>query len=466
MEIGNEAEEKLIFSFEIQNCMENNYYQISVYDDKDNYKTSEILCLNGGENISFRECMEYAFVFEKRQIITLIVTNRTLYDKPNDTVKIISLANIVTSKSGIYNTELRDTYDTETIEITVRKSKENIEKKYLFDYLKSGIKLSCFISFDFSQKNISKIKEDNLSILKNIFQCIEDYTEDQLYYSSGFGAKTKESNNPAFDFDKSKLNSDELIEKYKSHLESKNIIPDKKIELSHLIKKITSDIYNIYEPIKYNVLFALISKDIDKKDKKKLIHQIIASSYLPLSIFIIGVGNENFIESKAILNKINKYSNQGLAKVRDNVIFIKNMSNVTANKTISYCLRELSKQIIQYYIYNKYCPEKDENENKKILEKSVDIFKKVQNENNENNEDNEDNTNSNSNSMTINNNSIETPGNSDNQVTTSNPENINLSSKSDNNKFILKSSDFIPQKNTFSKNSSSKTNSNSLKNSD
>ena len=131
MEIGNEAEEKLIFSFEIQNCMENNYYQISVYDDKDNYKTSEILCLNGGENISFRECMEYTFVFEKRQIITLIVTNRTLYDKPNDTVKIISLANIVTSKSGIYNTELRDTYDTETIEITVRKSKENIEKKYV-----------------------------------------------------------------------------------------------------------------------------------------------------------------------------------------------------------------------------------------------------------------------------------------------------------------------------------------------
>ena len=76
------------------------------------------------------------------------------------------------------------------------------------------------------------------------------------------------------------------------------------------------------------------------------------------------------------------------------------------------------------------------------------------------------NTNSNSNSMTTNNNSIETPGNSDNQVTTSNHENINLSSKSDNNKFILKSSDFIPQKNTFSKNSSSKTNYNSLKNSD
>ena len=77
-----------------------------------------------------------------------------------------------------------------------------------------------------------------MSILKNIFQCIEDYTEDHLYCSSGFCAKTKESRKPAFDLVKSKLNSDELIEKYKSNLVSKNIIPDKKIDISHLIKKI------------------------------------------------------------------------------------------------------------------------------------------------------------------------------------------------------------------------------------
>ena len=465
MEIRNEAEEKLIFSFEIQNCKDNNYYQISVCDDEGNFKTSEILCENGGGTIYFKESMEYIFVFEKRQKITLIISSRTLYDKPDNIVKIISLANIVTSKSGIYKTDLRDSYDTETIEITVKKSKENLEKKYLFDYLKSGIKLSCFISFDFSLKNISKIKDDNLSILKNIFQCIEDYTEDQLYYSSGFGAKTKESNNPAFDFDKSKLNSDELIEKYKNYLESKNIIPDKKIELSHLIKKITSDIYNIYEPTKYNVLFVLISKDIDKKDKKNLIHQIIASCYLPLSIFIIGVGNQNFTESNAILNKINKYSNEGLEKVRDNVLFTTNMSNITASKTISFCLRELSKQMIQYYIYNKYSPENDEKENKKMLEGSINIFKIVQNENNINNKDN---NNSHSNSTPIQSNSLDTPGNSDNQVTKSTPESNKNNTKSENNDiYSLKGSEFYPQKsNPFSKNSSSKTDYNSLKNSD
>ena len=464
MEIGNEAEEKLIFSFEIQNCMQDYYYQISVFDDKGNFKTSEVLCANGGNTISFKEGMEYGFIFEKRQKITLIISKRTLYDKPDNIAKIISLANIVTSKSGIYKTELSDSYDTEIIEIMAKKSKENIEKKYLFDYLKSGIKLSCFISFDFSQKNISKIKDDNLSILKNIFQSIDDYTEDHLYYSSGFGAKTKESKNPAFDIDQSKLDSDKLIEKYKNNLESQNIIPEKKIELSFLIKKITSDIYQIYEPTKYNVLFLLMSKDIDKKDKKNFIHQIIASSYLPLSIFIIGIGNHGFTELKTILKKISKYSNEGLEKVRDNTIFTTNISHTTSSKTISFCLRELSRQMIQYYIYNKYCPENDEKQNKKELEKSINIYQKIQNENNANNEDNSD---SQSNSTPIQDNPITTPGNSDNQVINSNSEDIKKSSNSENNaKYSLKDSGFCQKENPFSKNSSSKTNYNSLKNSD
>ena len=464
MEIGNEEEEKLIFSFEIQNCMQNYYYQISVFDDKRNFKTSEILCANGGNTISFEEGMEYGFIFEKKQKITLVISKRALYDKPDNIAKIIFLANIVTSKSGSYKTDLSDSYNTEIIVIMAKKSKENIEKKYLFDYLKSGIKLSCFISFDFSQKNISKIKDDNLSILKNIFQSIEDYTDDRRYYSSGFGAKTKESKNPAFDIAQSKLDSDKLIEKYKDNLESQNIIPEKKIELSFLIKKITSDIFQIYEPTKYNVLFLLMSKDIDKKDKKNFINQIIASSYLPLSIFIIGIGNNNFTELKTILNKITKYFNEGMEKVRDNAIFTTNFSHITSSKTISFCLRELSRQMIQYYIYNKYCPENDEKQNKKELEKSINIYQKIQNENNANNEDNSD---SQSNSTPIQDNPITTPGNSDNQVINSNSEDISKSTKSENNAtYSLKASDFFPQENPFSKNSSSKTDYNSLKKSD
>ena len=471
--MSNESEEKLIFSFQINNCMKDYYYQISICDDKENFETDKILCENDGASLSFKKKMEYIFIFEKRQKITLIITKQYMYNKAENninTAKFVYLANIVTTKNGIYETNLNNEFNTETIQIKVQKNEENKEKRYLFDYLKSGIKLSCFISFDFSQKNNSKNKDDNLNILKNIFQYIERYTEDHLYYASGFGAKTKESQKPAFDLDKFKLNSDKLIEKYKVFLESNNIIPEKNIALSPIIKKITSDIYQSYEPNNYYVVFVLISKDIDKKDKKNLIHQIIASSYLPLSIFIIGIGNHNFTESKTTLKKISKYSNEGMEKVRDNVIFTTYNSVTTANKTISLCLRELSKQMVQFYIFNKYIPESDDNNNN--IKDSINLY--IYHQDNINNnkiyssESNSENQFQVSNSSPIENNKSETPNppqvnsynpslnnNSNNIEDSSNSNNINNSIQNSNNSntnYILKSSDFnVIVENPFTK---------------
>ena len=475
MEKSSESEEKLIFSFEIQNCEQDYYYQISVCDDKDNFKTSEILCENGGNIISFKESMEYTFIFEKRQKFTLIISKKKMYNKSEETPIIVYLSNIVSSKNGISIMNLNDYYNSEIISIKAQKNKEDKDKKYLFDYFKSGIKLSCFISFDFSQKNNQRIKDDNLSILKNIFQSIESYTEDRKYFSSGFGAKTKESKSSVFNIAESKLNSDELIEKYKTSLESKNIIPEKTISLSPLIKKITTDIYEIYDPTKYNVLFVLISKDLDKKDKKSLIHQINASSYLPLSIFIIGIGNNDFTEAKGTLKKISKFSSEGLENIRNNIIFTTFNSLVTASKTCSICLKELSKQMIQYYIYNKYFPENDEKENKKKLEQSINMFNKIQNNNNI--DDKNDNIEKNNENNEVKNQSKSTPIEEQNiEIKYSTPDDVNtnnisvnINSNPNNNpnpnkKYSLKSSEFYPkenQDNPFSKNASSKTTYNS-----
>ena len=436
MESSNDSEEKLIFSFQINNCVEENYYQITIYDDKENFETEKILCENGGESISFKKKMEYIFLFEKRQKITLIISKQDMYNKDENnigTAKFVYLADIVTIKNGIYETNLNEDLNTEKIQIKVQKSKDIKDKRYLFDYLKSGIKLSCFISFDFSQKNKSKIKDDNLNILKNIFQYIEGYTADHLYYASGFGAKIKGSKIPAFDIDKLKLNSDKLIEKYKTSLESNNFIPEKNITLSTIIKKITSDIYQAYEPDKYYVLFLLLSKDIDKKDKKNLVHQIIASSYLPLSIFIIGIGNHDFTEAKSTLKKISKYSSEGMAKVRDNIIFTINNSPITANKTISFCLKELSKQMIEYYIYNKYFPENNDNNND--IKESINLFASMQDKL-DNKEITYESSNSNNENQfpTFNSSPIET-----NKKETTNPTQINsynpdIKKDNDNNK--------------------------------
>ena len=431
--MSDEDGEKLVFSFQLKNCIKEYYYQISIYDDKENFQTEKILCEVGGETLSFIKKMEYIFLFEKRQKITLIISKHFLYDKENNinTAKVVYLSNIVTQEKGIYETNLSEDINTEIFLLKAQKSKENAENIYLFDYLKSGIKLSCFISFDFSQKNTATIKDDNLIILKNIFENIEEYTEDHLYFSSGFGAKTESSKNPAFDMDKFKLNSDELIGKYKVSLESNNFIPEKNIVLSPLIKKISSDVCQIYDPKinNYNVLFALISKDIDKKDKKNLLHQIIASSYLPLSIFIIGIGNLDFTELKSALKKINKYSNKGAENIRQNILFTSYNTKITANKTISLCLKELSKQMIQYYIYNKYFPEKDNNE----IKDSISLFESYQQNIDNNNNDDIDETESVHTEIT---NEYPTPGNSNNDVINNNSKDINESLNSNNTKNI------------------------------
>ena len=89
-----------------------------------------------------------------------------------------------------------------------------------------------------------------------------------------------------------------------------NIIPEKKIRVSPLIKKTINAIYKLFEPKVYNVSFILLSDDIDEKDKKDSIDNIITSSYLPLSIIAIGLGNDDYSISKEIFENKNKYSSQ------------------------------------------------------------------------------------------------------------------------------------------------------------
>ena len=177
-----------------------------------------------------------------------------------------------------------------------------------------------------------------------------------------------------------------------------------------------------------------MSKDIDKKDKKNFIHRIIASSYLPLSIFIIGIGNHGFTELKTILKKISKYSNEGLEKVRDNVLFTTNMSNITASKTISFCLKELSNQMIEFYIYNKYFPENNDNND---IKESINLYASIQDkfdnkeityESNNSNNENQFQT---FNSSPIENNKSETSN--QNKINSYNPD-ININNDNDKNK--------------------------------
>ena len=368
MEDGNE--EKLILSFEIENCQKGFYYKIFV-DIKDeeikHFETEEILCEEGGENITFKEKMNCIFIFEAKQSICIITQKRKIYSNEEDIKRIKKdkyLASLVMSNGGIYKRQLNDDYDSEYLLIKLNKDEDEKEKRYLFDYLKNGTSLSCFISFDFSKTAKGKIIEFNKNILKHISQGMEIYTNGKFFNPSGFGAKINETQvSSLFDMSETNINPDSILIQYNKFLQS-SIIPENKINISPLIKKLIKDIYNLFESEVYNVSFILLSQDIDEADTKKAIDNIIESSYLPLSIFAIGVGDNDFSLTKKIFENKKKHSSFGMEKFRNNVIFTKLISHPSSREMILFLLRKLYTQIIEYYKLNKYNPEKDKGKNK------------------------------------------------------------------------------------------------------
>jgi len=364
----NKAEEKLVLTFSLKNCIKNLYYKISVTDDKnENFETERVLSENNGGIINFQTKLFYTFKFEKRQklVITTTTTQYFKSSKGNDSYdyeRITVFSSLILSKGGKYERKISSNYNSETISIQIEKEKNENKEKYLFDYLKQGIRLSCAISLDFSKKGKSvmkEIKEYNLNILKHIFQILQVYTRDHFFHPSGFGARITKSNISIFNEEKPNYNIDELIKDYKNFLEHSDIIPEGEIILSPLIKQIIDDIYSSYKPNNYNVLFILLSGEVDKKDQKSLINSLILSSHLPFSIIVIGVGNQDFSAVKELFNLNNKYSSEGMPKNRDNIIFATMKNKSESIYTLEYCLKELRKQMIEFYQMIKY-KEEDE----------------------------------------------------------------------------------------------------------
>ena len=379
--MSNETKERLTFSFKIKNCEEKYYYQICVNskeEEEEYFETEKILSSGGGDEISFLKKMNYNFTFEKRQQISIIIKKEQFYSKENNikgNERYKYLASLVMEKGGIYERKITDDYNSEIIYIKLEKDKSEIEKKYLFDYLKSGIRLSCFISFDFSKSVTEETKETNKNILKYIFRNLEIYTKEKYFYPSGFGAKIKESSTPVFNITKTNVNSDVLLEKYKLFLESSLVLPEEKILLSPLLKKLTGDVNNLFDSKVYYISFILLSQNIDENDKKKIINNIISSGYLPLSIIVIGIGDHDFSATKKILENDKKYSYQGMEKNRNNVIFTILKEHSSASETIAFCLRKLRKQIIEFYELIKYVPVNDEKKNKEVLDRSFSVYR-------------------------------------------------------------------------------------------
>ena len=386
-------------TFNLKKCLGNYSYSISVIIQdlssgfQENFQTEEITCKQNNSEITFTKKMSCDYYFEKNFKLLFKISKRILIDS-NYKVKVYEritvLSSLVNSPNSKYERKVdENNIDSEIISIQLDKNNGDLENKTntLFDYFKSGVKFSCFISSDFSnsEKNPSLLenKDNYKRIYKKISDIIANYTKKHLFYSYGFNAKIKNSLSDESIFnlnlngkDSSIYIMDEVLKNFEKFLNTNSIISLKNINLSPIIKKITKDIYKLYNLRYYNVSFIIIRGNIDKNDIQKTIDAIIESSYLPLTTIVIGLGNIDYTETRKIIYSNKKLSSIGMQKLRNNVLFAALIGDFSNNveELINWCLIELSKQIISFYNLSKSSPKDIYEYNLKNLEESFNIY--------------------------------------------------------------------------------------------
>ena len=243
---------------------------------------------------------------------------------------------------------------------------KNKKEHSFIDYIKEGLQLNLSIGIDFTSSNKSieeldsyhYIGKENLNyyeiIIKKCGDIIENYNKNQLFSIYGFGGKLPGEKIVNQCFALNGNNEKPEIKSIENVLITyRNILPVIKLCDYGLLSPIIMEINNkVKEEIKenknkfYNILIILTCGNI--KDEKETINNIVESSFLPISIIIVGIGNGDFrnmdlLEENddLLIDSYNRKCN------RNNIKFIRfdkylNQQNIL----IEEILKEVPKQIV------------------------------------------------------------------------------------------------------------------------
>ena len=252
------------------------------------------------------------------------------------------------------------------------------------DYLNKGLKIDLDIAIDFTGSNGAPDESDSLHYWgenekrnpyeRAILSCasvMANYDYDQLFPVYGFGAiiKGQKRVNHCFNIN---FNSDPNIQFVENILEEYHKCLDKIIfsgptHFAPIINKIIEEIKKQNDPFDYNVLMILTDGIID--DLQETIDALVEGSYYPLSVIIIGIGNnEDFSKMEKLDgDEIPLISQRGIKRQRDLVQFVPfNKFEGDEQKLSQEVLDEIPRQVIEYYTLNFLYPENfNNNENKK-----------------------------------------------------------------------------------------------------
>ena len=127
-----------------------------------------------------------------------------------------------------------------------------------------------------------------------------------------------------------------------------NIILAGPTEFCPLIEKVNDKIRKENNNLKYHILMILTDGII--VDQQKTMDALVEGSFLPLSVIIIGIGNDHFQEMIQLDgDEILLISSKGVKKMRDLVQFVPfNKYKNNPNKLAVQVLEEVPRQIMEY----------------------------------------------------------------------------------------------------------------------
>ena len=250
-------------------------------------------------------------------------------------------------------------------------SKSKITKNYTFvDYLKAGIEIGLSVAIDFTRSNGNPNEPTSLHYIggnqqnqyeRAILACgniVGFYDLDQLYPCFGFGAKInnvlQQVFNLNFQQDPNVTYIQGIVDAYHNAIT--------KVELwgptnfAPIIREINTIIKQQKHKLKYHILMILTDGIIDDMDDT--IEELVEGSFLPLSVIIIGVGNEDFTNMH-ILDADDKplYNSKGVKAARDLVQFVPFLNFESNPEQLAVeVLEEVPRQIVDYYEQNNLDP--------------------------------------------------------------------------------------------------------------
>ena len=250
-------------------------------------------------------------------------------------------------------------------------SKSFITQNFTFvDYLKAGIEIGLSVAIDFTNSNGPPYERTSLHYIQGlelnqyeraIYSCgniIALYDYDQLFPCFGFGAKVNNRARGLFNLnfqeDPNVRSIQGIIDAYHTALN--------KVELwgptnfAPIIREMNKIIKEQKHKLKYHILMILTDGIIGDMDET--IEELVEGSFLPLSVIIIGVGNEDFTDMH-ILDADDKplVNCKGVEAVRDLVQFVPFLKYESNPELLAVeVLEEVPRQIVDYYEQNNIDP--------------------------------------------------------------------------------------------------------------